>query len=77
VDALVTDFAMPGLNGIELIREIRRRKERLPAILVTGYAGAIAADGADGAGGERFVVLQKPIRPLHLAARLRQAMQDA
>jgi CheY-like chemotaxis protein len=33
-DALITDFSMPGMNGLDLIREVRRRRLMLPAILL-------------------------------------------
>jgi CheY-like chemotaxis protein len=35
-DAIVTDLTMPGLNGIDLIREIRSLGVDLPAVLITG-----------------------------------------
>lgn len=38
VDLLVTDFSMPGMNGLMLIEEARRRLPGLPALLLTGYA---------------------------------------
>ncbi len=37
-DLLVTDFAMPGMNGLVLIQEARRHRKGLPALLLTGYA---------------------------------------
>ncbi|WP_029007917.1 response regulator [Azospirillum halopraeferens] len=40
VDALVTDFAMPGMNGATLVREARRVAPHVPVLLVTGYADA-------------------------------------
>jgi PAS domain S-box-containing protein len=39
-DALVTDFAMPGMNGTDLILEAREIHRDLPALVITGYAGA-------------------------------------
>ncbi len=39
-DLLLTDFAMPGMDGLALIQEVRRRHPSLPAILLTGYAYA-------------------------------------
>ncbi len=36
VDVVVSDFQMPGMNGIELLRECRRRFDDLPFILFTG-----------------------------------------
>jgi PAS domain S-box-containing protein len=39
-DALVTDFAMPGMNGTDLVLEARELHSDLPALVITGYAGA-------------------------------------
>ena len=39
-EALVTDYAMPGMTGGELVREARRLWPGLPALIVTGYAEA-------------------------------------
>ncbi len=38
VDLLVTDFAMPGMSGLDLVRAARTHRPELPALLVTGYA---------------------------------------
>ncbi|HML10317.1 MAG TPA: response regulator [Stellaceae bacterium] len=38
IDIVVTDHAMPGMNGSELTRRIRRNWPELPVVLVTGYA---------------------------------------
>jgi signal transduction histidine kinase/ActR/RegA family two-component response regulator len=40
MDLLISDFAMPGMNGLMLIQEARRRRPELPALLMTGYADA-------------------------------------
>src|SRR6185312_5226266 len=37
-DLLITDHAMPGMTGIELVREVRRQYPRLPILLATGFA---------------------------------------
>jgi len=37
-DVVVTDFAMPGMNGLDLATRIRRLRPRLPVVLATGYA---------------------------------------
>jgi len=36
-ELLVTDFKMPGMDGLELIRRLRGSVPGLPAILITGY----------------------------------------
>jgi signal transduction histidine kinase/CheY-like chemotaxis protein len=74
VDALITDFAMPGMNGLDLIREVQRRKPTLPMILLTGHVGDIAAAPIERALGGQVIVLQKPVRPVELAERLTVAI---
>jgi len=37
-EALFLDLIMPGLSGVELLREIRGRHPELPIIVVTGRA---------------------------------------
>ena len=37
-DAAVLDFAMPGMNGAELARQIRARRPDMCVLFVTGYA---------------------------------------
>jgi CheY-like chemotaxis protein len=37
-DIVITDYAMPGMNGLQLAMEIKRTKSNLPVILATGYA---------------------------------------
>src|SRR5262245_23799337 len=48
---LITDFRMPKMNGVELIRRIRPLQPALPIILLSGFADALGLDekstGAD------------------------------
>ncbi len=37
-DIMITDYAMPGMNGAVLLAEARRRRPRLPVLLLTGFA---------------------------------------
>jgi CheY-like chemotaxis protein len=37
-DLLVTDFAMPGMNGYELILEVESLHPGTPVLMVSGYA---------------------------------------
>lgn len=38
IDLVITDQAMPGMTGTELIARIRRERPGLPVLLATGYA---------------------------------------
>jgi FixJ family two-component response regulator len=77
VDALITDFTMPGMTGLDLIREVRRRKPTLPTILLTGHVGDIATAPIDRTAGTRVIVLQKPVRTGELIDRLTAAIDEA
>jgi PAS domain S-box-containing protein len=62
IDVLVTDYAMPGMSGAALIREVRRLVPDLPVLVMTGLE---RPDGLD-----RACCIQKPFQALELAARL-------
>jgi CheY-like chemotaxis protein len=38
VHALVSDYMMPGMNGLELIRQSRGFQPDLPGLIISGYA---------------------------------------
>lgn len=54
-DVVFSDVVMPGMNGIELGREIRSRWPDLPVVLTSGYSHVLAEEGSHG-----FPLLQKP-----------------
>lgn len=59
---VVSDIGLPGMDGYDFMRQLRELEadgERIPAIAVTGYAGAIDESKALDAGYE--VHLSKPI----------------
>ena len=39
-DLIISDYAMPHLSGAEVVRQARRIRPAMPAILMTGYADA-------------------------------------
>jgi CheY-like chemotaxis protein len=58
-DVALLDLKMPGMDGLELYREIRRLRADTVALIVTAYAGGNAAEEALAAGAWR--VLPKPV----------------
>lgn len=62
VDILLTDFAMPGINGSETIQRAREIRPQLHSILMTGYADDSIVVRDLGA----TPLLRKPIDMIHL-----------
>jgi two-component system, LuxR family, response regulator FixJ len=58
-DLLITDVNMPGMDGIELLRQIKRLQPSLPVLVVTGYGDIPLAIRAIKAGAEDFI--EKPL----------------
>ena len=69
-DLLVTDFAMPGIDGGQLAAAVRRLLPHLPILFVTGYAKGDALASWERAGSW---TLEKPFT----GAQLARAVQDA
>jgi DNA-binding response OmpR family regulator len=40
-DVVITDIAMPGMDGLELCRRLRRKHPHLPVVLMTGQTSDI------------------------------------
>ena len=71
IDLVFSDVMMPGgMNGIELAREVKRRRPGLPVVLTTAYAEAARRD----AEAEGIALLPKPYRLEELAATTRLAL---
>lgn len=68
ISALITDYAMPGMNGIELASAARRLRPGLPILLATGY------DEVPDAAGHDFVQLRKPFHEAELTGCLAQVL---
>lgn len=37
IDCLISDIDMPGMDGLELLRQVHAARPGLPTILITGY----------------------------------------
>lgn len=76
VDLVLTDFAMPGMNGLELAERLRRDRPTLKLALATGYAELPVTETA------WLPRVNKPYRQQELAALIatlseRRPMADA
>ena len=74
VDCFVIDYKMPEINGIDLVRRLRKRDIAAPVILITGYPDENISTRA-AAAGVRGVLL-KPHLEESLAAHIRKAIQE-
>lgn len=59
-DMVLTDLAMPGMSGLEVAREVRKRSANIPIILVTGWEASLDPSSLRQAGITE--VLYKPFR---------------
>ncbi len=65
IDLIFSDIMMPGcMNGVELAREIRKRRSDVPVLLTSGYSEG-AVHEAEAAG---IRILPKPYHLAELAA---------
>jgi two-component system response regulator FixJ len=69
---LVTDVRMPGMDGLELMKELARRSLRLPVVLISGHADVPMAVAAIKAGAEDFI--EKPINDPQLVAAINRCL---
>nr|WP_246349603.1 response regulator [Devosia subaequoris] len=71
ITALITDYGMPGMTGIELANAARKLHPGLPILLTTGY------DEVPDTAGHDFVQLKKPFREEELTGRLTELLAPA
>ncbi|MGE5512193.1 MAG: response regulator transcription factor [Bacteroidota bacterium] len=69
---IVADVRMPGMDGIELVRELQRRQVPLPVVLISGHADVPMAVAAIKAGAEDFI--EKPVDDTHLVAAINRCL---
>jgi two-component system response regulator FixJ len=69
---IVADVRMPGTDGIELVRELARRRSPLPVVLISGHADVPMAVGAIKAGAEDFI--EKPVDDVQLLAAINRSL---
>ncbi len=78
---VITDLKMPGIDGIELMRRIRRERPEVDFILLTAYATVENAVEAMKAGAREYLIkpLKEPEELRAAVARVleRQALADA
>jgi CheY-like chemotaxis protein len=67
-EMLITDVALPGMNGIELAITVKRVYPDCKILLFSGQATTADLLAAARRGGHQFTLLNKPVAPLDLLA---------
>jgi len=73
-DAIVMDFQMPGMDGMQALKAIKAKSPELQIILLTGYATVEKTVEAMKAGASDF--LEKPVDIEVLTAKIKKAKAD-
>ena len=69
VHLLLTDFVMPGMNGIELATAVRNERQGTTVLVISGYTSSqIAAEE------KKVDFLQKPMSPHTLLEKVRELL---
>ena len=70
IELVITDHLMPGRNGVDFVRDLRKENDRVPVIVLSGLAEAeLEYEGLD------VVFRQKPIPPPELIALVRSTLK--
>jgi len=72
-DLVLLDYMMPGMNGIEVLKELRNRESDIPIIMVTAHGSIEVAVQAMKLGAHDFVL--KPFEPDHIALTMQRALE--
>ncbi|MBS0535614.1 MAG: response regulator [Proteobacteria bacterium] len=73
-DCIVSDVRMPGMSGIDLVRELKSRNVDVPIVLITGHGDVDMAVAAIKVGAADFI--EKPFDESRLLASVRAAIEE-
>lgn len=73
LDLVLLDYDIPGMNGVEILSEIRKQKPSLPVIMVTGNDDPTVVKRAAAIGITGYLV--KPVKIAELLKRVQEGMK--
>ena len=73
IDLILMDIKMPGMNGVEVLKQIKAIRPEIPVIMMTAYTmhDLVAESLREGA----FLVLNKPFKIKYLLKIIEKASQ--
>ncbi|MGH7392464.1 MAG: response regulator [Candidatus Rokuibacteriota bacterium] len=69
-DALFLDVSMPGMSGLDVLAEVKRRRPSLPVVVITGHATEDEVDQVKRLGA--IDVIEKPAPLTHYQGAIRR-----
>jgi signal transduction histidine kinase/CheY-like chemotaxis protein len=72
IELVILDFAMPGMNGMEVARQVRAKVPSCPVVFVTGYADTSALEDID-----ETQIVRKPFIDNELADKVQIALANS
>jgi len=72
IELVILDFAMPGMNGMEIARQMRAKVPSCPVVFVTGYADTSALEDID-----ETQIVRKPFIDNELADKVQIALANS
>lgn len=68
ISAVISDIAMPGMSGLELLAAIKGKNSNIPVLLITGHTGRYNKEDVTALGADGFIA--KPFKNTEIIARL-------
>jgi len=69
---LLVDFRLPGLNGLDLVRTLRKQQVLIPTVISSGFSSE--SDDAEFVAAGVTAVLTKPVDPKRLVKTIKDVM---
>ena len=74
-DCIVSEVRMPGMSGLDLVRELKHRNVGTPIVLITGHGDVDMAVAAIKVGAANFI--EKPFDESRLLASVRDSIAES